>query len=179
MKKFRIFTGNLQQIKETIKDIAKEENVEVKFSQDIFTDINKQYGLFYKPKLFYFFYSPNLFDKDSLPNFLNKLKHTVVCIVEEEIDKRSYFYKIFKDKIETIGKSYKEKTLDDKVEMFYKDNNTIQYISQKEIVSFLHKLFYNYKHKEYRQTAGYCLNLVLTGKVKVEYIKKVFINERI
>lgn len=145
------------------------------FSKNILNDLKKQYGFFFKPKPLYFLYNAKDFpDKESIEALI-KLSDgkDVICIIEEELDKRSCFYKTFSKQI--IGKKQNKITLDDKVQDFYKNINNIKNILPSESVSFLYKLFYDFRHKEYKQIAGKCINLVLTGEVKTEYILKIFI----
>ena len=147
------------------------------FSKNILSDLNKQYGLFFQQKPLYFIYNQKDFpNKESVEALIRLSKgKDVICIIEEELDKRSYFYKTFSKQI--IGKKQNKVSLDDKVQDFYKNIYNIKNISNKEAVSFLYKIFYDFKHKQYKNTAGRCINYVLTGKVKTEQILKVFLLE--
>lgn len=176
MSELRLLTGDYNLIKEEIQKMAN--GIDVVYSKNILSDLNFQYGLWYKPKLLYFLYDPSeISDKESVTTLINKtktLKYPVVCVIETDIDKRSYFYTTFSKRIEVIGETKQEKTLDEKVVDFYNNINNIIEVTPKESISFLYKLFYNYKHKEYKNNAGYCINLVLTGRVKNDKILKVF-----
>lgn len=168
--------GDKKLIKQKIQQLA--DGMEIKYSRNIFSDLSRQYGLFFKPSLLYFIFDPTDFNnKDKVETFIKLTeKAKVVCIIETPLDKRSSFYKVFNKRIETLGTIQKEKTLDEKVQDFINNIETIQDIDEKEAVSFLYKLFYNFKYNN-RETAGYCINLVLTGKIKTDLILKLFLSK--
>lgn len=179
MSELRLFTGEKKLIKKQIEELAKEYNMKVKYSKNIFYDLSKQYGLFFTPSLLYFIFDPKeISDKDSvskLKELVGKSKVPVVCVIETTLDKRSSFYKTFNKSIEQLGELTIEKDLATKVQDFYNNIETITNIDTKEAVSFLYKLYYDFKHYEYKEIAGYCINLVLTGQVKTDLILKVFL----
>ena len=177
----KLYTGDKKLIKDRIQQLANNVNMEIKYSKNIYSDLNNQYGLFFKPQVLYFIYEQKDFvDKESIESFLSKIdksKSHVVCIIETELDKRSSFYKTFSKRIESLGTKQHTKTLDEKVNDFYNDYRTIVNIETKEAVSFLYKLFYDFRIGKYKREAGYCINLVLTGQAKTEDILKIFLLE--
>ena len=72
-----------------------------KFSKNIMSE--KFHGLFYEPTLFYFLYDKELFkDKETIDNFIKFAESTdsiIVCIIEEELDKKTIVYKKLKQYI--------------------------------------------------------------------------------
>ena len=174
----KIYTGDKKLIKQKIQQLAN--GMEIKYSRNILSGLSKQYGLFFKPSLFYFIFDPSDFNnKDKTETFIKlaeKAKSHVVCIIETPLDKRSSFYKSFNKRIETLGSIQKEKTLDEKVQDFINNIETITNVDEKEAVSFLYKLFYNFRYNN-REAAGYCINLVLTGKIKTDLILKLFLSK--
>lgn len=166
----KFFSGNIKLIKEAIQEIAVDVNMKARFSKDIYKDVARQYGLFYTPEVLYCLYDSNV-DYSILNS-----KTPVIVIIETKLDKRSSFYKQFGKQIKVFG-NQKEVTLDDKVNNFFKDRRTIAEVDESEMVSFLYKIFYDFKRPYYKEQAGKCINLVLTGKVRTNNIKQVFILE--
>ena len=164
----KFFSGDIKLIKEAIQQIA--DGTEVQFSKDIISDTQRQYGLFYTPKVLYCLYDSNV-DYSKITS-----KTPVIVIIETKLDKRSSFYKKFGKQIKVFG-NQKEVTLDDKVNNFFKNRRTIAEVDESEMVSFLYKIFYDFKRPYYKEQAGKCINLVLTGKVRTNNIKQVFILE--
>ena len=164
----KFFSGDIKLIKEAIQEIA--DGAEVQFSKDIVSDTQRQYGLFYTPKVLYCLYDSNV-DYSKITS-----KTPVIVIIETKLDKRSSFYKQFGKQIKVFG-NQKEVTLDDKVNNFFKNRRTIAEVDESEMVSFLYKIFYDFKRPYYKEQAGKCINLVLTGKVRTNNIKQVFILE--
>lgn len=175
---FKLFTGDKQQIQQKIQTIAKEYKVDIQYSTNIVADLTRQYGLFYKPRLIYFLFDAKLFsakeDVVAFKELVTKSKVPIICIIEQELDKRGSFYKTFNKQIEYAGSITQEL---DAVKMFYKDISIITTIKPNESISFLYKIFYDFKHKQYKDIAGECINLVLTGKVTTNLILKVFLNK--
>lgn len=169
---FRILAGDKKLIDDTIQQISKDVKMEVKFSKNIFEDLKKQYGLFYTPRLLYFLYDEKDMNVEALKNIPDRLN--VVCVIETEIDKRGAFYKTFKDDIEFLGAKEVKETIDMKVARFKKDVLTALEVSPNESISFLYRLFYDFR---YKALAGRNINRVLTGKVKTNDIMKLFVLE--
>lgn len=169
----KLYTGDKKLIKREIEKLANEHKVNIKYSTDILHDLQRQYGLFFTPALLYFILDPKEFpDKDSvdeLRKLTMKSKVPVVCIIETSIDKRSSFYKIFHKEIKHLG----DKEDRDTVKEFYSNIEMITSIGTNEALSFLYKLYYG--SYVYKESAGYCINLVLTGQVKTDLILKVFL----
>lgn len=168
-----LYTGDRKLIKQQIEKLAKKYKVEVKYSTNILFEMQRQYGLFFTPCLFYFIFDPKEFsDKDSVDE-LKKLamrsKIPIVCIIETNLDKRSSFYKIFHKEIKQLGGITDENI----VTQFYNDIETITKLEPKDAVSFLYKIYYS--PGQYKEIAGYCINLVLTGRVTTDLILKIFL----
>lgn len=111
-----VYTGDYTAIKQTIEDKAKENNMPIHYSTDIFNDVKVSMGMFFKPSLIYFVFVPELFkDKETIEQFIALCdnKKTIVICIYETIDKRSSFYKtISKNIIEVQGnKTTKEETV--------------------------------------------------------------------
>lgn len=172
----KLFIGDRKLIKQKIEKLAKQYNVSIRYSTNILYDLSKQYGLFYTPALLYFIFDPKeINDKDSVNKFkelIEQSKLPVVCIIETTLDKRSIFYKTFHKNIENLGD---EKINEDVVTKFYKNMETIKTIDTKEAISFLYKIYYGLK--QYKEIAGYCINLVLTGQVTTDLILKIFLTK--
>ena len=169
----KVYIGNLVSIKYKIKELASKNNIsKIKFSKNIMSE--KFHGLFYKPTLFYFLYDKELFkDKDSIDNFIKFAESTdsiIVCILEEELDKKTSVYKKLKQYIEEINNT-KTKKIDEKSEIL-KDLGYIYNIDNSKFISILFALSYS----KYKQSAGFVLSLILTGRMNnTELAKKLFI----
>lgn len=170
---FNLYMGDKKLIKQEIEKLAREYKVEVKYSTNIFFDLHRQYGLFFVPCLFYFIFDPKEFsDKDSvdeLKKLTMKSKIPIVCIIETNLDKRSSFYKTFHKEIKQLGGITDENI----VTQFYNNIETIMSLEPKDAVSFLYKIYYS--PGRYKETAGYCINLILTGRVATDLILKIFL----
>lgn len=169
----KVYIGNLTSIKYKLKELASKNNIsKIKFSKNIMNE--KLYGLFYKPTLFYFLYDKELFkDKDSIDNFIKFAESTdsiIVCILEEELDRKTIIYKKLKQYIEEINNT-KTKRVDEKSEIL-KDLSYIYNIDNSKFISTLFALSYS----KYKQSAGFVLSLILTGRMNnTELAKKLFI----
>lgn len=142
----------------------KKQNVPVRFSSDASKE--RGFGLFSNAGITYF-----LLANTSIETLhrLDSSKNKYVCIVEE-LDKRSIFYKEYNKRIIYIKEEKKETDL---VTEFYKDYTTIAKVTNP--VNFLYQLFYH-RNKTNKMLAGFCINLVLTGKVKAEHILPLFLS---
>ena len=170
----RIYQGDLKTIKEEIEKLFRNSKVsKLKFSKNIMSE--KFHGLFYEPTLFYFLYDKELFkDKETIDNFIKFAENTdsiIVCILEEEeLDKKTIAYKKLKQYIEEINNT-KTKKVDEKSEIL-KDLNYIYNIDNSKFISTLFSLSYS----KYKQSAGFVLSLILTGRMNnTELAKKLFI----
>lgn len=168
----RIYQGELKPIKKEIEKLFRNSKVSrCKFSKDIRSE--KFHGLFYEPFLCYFLYDKELFkDKDSLDSFTKFAESTdsiIVCIIEEELDKKTIVYKKLKPYIKEV--TTKKKKVDEKT-LILKDLSYVYDIDNSKFISTLFSLSYG----KYSQQAGFVLSLILTGRMNnTELAKKLFI----
>ena len=169
----RIYQGDLKTIKEEIEKLFRNSKVsKLKFSKNIMSE--KFHGLFYEPTLFYFLYDKEFFkDKEIIDNFIKFAESTdsiIVCIIEEELDKKTIIYKKFKPYIKTISTN-KQNKVDYKAEIL-KDLSCVYLVDNSKFISILFSLSYS----KYKQSAGFVLSLILTGRMNnTELAKKLFI----
>lgn len=156
----KIYSGNRNTILEELKSF----NLPIRYSSDASKE--RGFGLFSNNGITYF-----LLANTSIETLkrLDSSKNRYVCIAET-IDKRSAFYKEYNKRIIYIEAKTKEKDL---VTEFLKDYKTIGKVTNG--VNFLYQVFYH-KNKQYKMLAGFCINLVLTGKVKSEHILLLFLS---
>lgn len=156
----KIYSGDRNAILEELKSF----NTPIRYSSDASKE--RGFGLFSNNGITYFLLANTSID--TLKR-LETSKNKYVCIAET-IDKRSAFYKTYGKKIIYI----KNKTIEiDIVADFLKNYKTINKITNE--VNFLYQVFYH-RNKQYKMLAGFCINLVLTGKVKSEYILPLFLS---
>ena len=169
----KIYQGDIKLVKKEIEKLFRKSKVsKMKFSKNIMSE--KFHGLFYEPTLFYFLYDKELFkDKETIDNFIKFAENTdsiVVCILEEELDKKTIVYKKLKQYIEEINNT-KTKKIDDKAEIL-KDLSYVYLVDNSKFISILFALSYS----KYKQSAGFVLSLILTGRMNnTELAKKLFI----
>lgn len=164
----------IQYIYGNIKDIQAQYNIGTYV--DIVEYINRPKGLFntQEEEIIYFLYNPKeIKNKDDVILLEHKLQDkTAYCIIEN-IDKKTSFYKYIKTKMIDISKQ--ELSIKEKADRFYNDISIIKEIEDNEMVSFLYALYYNYKNLKYKSISGKLINLVLTGKVTIKHLKKLFL----
>lgn len=169
----KVYQGDIKLVKKEIEKLFRNSKVsKLKFSKNIMSE--KFHGLFYEPTLFYFLYDKELFkDKDSIDNFIRFAENTdsiIICILEEELDKKTIVYKKFKPYIETISNN-KQSKVDYKAEIL-KDLSYVYLVDNSKFISILFALSYS----KYKQSAGFVLSLILTGRMNnTELAKKLFI----
>ena len=168
----KIYQGDIKLVKKEIEKLFRNSKVsKLKFSKNIMSE--KFHGLFYEPTLFYFLYDKELFkDKETIDNFIKFAESTdsiIVCIIEEELDKKTIVYKKFKPYIKTI--ELKQSKVDYKAEIL-KDLSCVYLVDNSKFISILFALSYS----KYKQSAGFVLSLILTGRMNnTELAKKLFI----
>ena len=171
----KLYYGEYQLVKHTISQLATKNNMKIKYSTNIFDSLLTQHGLFSTPTCIYTLYDSNLFkDKSKYEYLVDACNNSssIYCIIIEGIDKKSSFYKYFKNDIEVVSKPKKSVNL---VDELYKDLHVLNTIEEKDRVSFLYKVYYDYKHRKYAKVAGFCINEVLTGKIPVKNIFQIFL----
>lgn len=170
---FQIYHGNLTSIKYKLKELASKYNIsKIKFSKSIMSE--RLYGLFYEPTLYYFLYDKSLFaDKETIEGFIQFAESTdsiLVCILEEQLDKKTVQYKKLKQYITEINNTEHKKT-DEKTEIL-KDLSYTYNIENNRFISVLFALQYS----KYSKPAGFVLSLILTGRLNnIDIAKKLFI----
>ena len=154
------------------------------FTEDIFKYIN-EYSLFSTKKdNVYFLYDNNIkLDKKTVEEFDNKvnnLNYDVVCVIENELDKKSVFYKHFKNKIIYIDE-LPDNSIKAKAKEFIKASNKdkkeiLLSLDKSEYVSFYYAIFYAvYGNNKYKWFSGYIISQILEGQLQVEDSLKLFI----
>lgn len=129
--------------------------------------LKRNYGLFkHKPEKLYAIYSKEL-DAEQL-SYLSK--NDDIIIVIEEIDKKSKFYKFYKNNIKEVNKTTKQQLT---VRDIYKDITLLSKIRETERISFLYKIFYD--GGRYSRAAGETINLVLSGQIQVRDSFRIFL----
>ena len=129
--------------------------------------LKRNYGLFNKQKeKLYTIYTKEL-DAEQL-NALHKNNDVIIII--EEIDKKSKFYKFYKNNIKEVNKATKQQLT---VMDIYKDITLLSKIRETERISFLYKIFYD--GGRYSRAAGETVNLVLSGQIQARDSFRIFL----
>lgn len=129
--------------------------------------LKHRFGLFNKQKeKLYTIYTKEL-DAEQLGALH---KNNDVIIVIEEIDKKSKFYKFYKNNIKEVNKATKQQLT---VRDIYKDITLLSKIGETERISFLYKIFYY--GGRYSRAAGETINLVLSGQIQARDSFRIFL----
>lgn len=129
--------------------------------------LKRNYGLFkHKPEKLYTIYSKEL-DAEQL-SYLSKNNDVIIII--EEIDKKSKFYRFYKNNIKEVNKTTKQQIT---VRDIYKDITLLSKIRETERISFLYKIFYD--GGRYSRAAGETINLVLSGQIQTRDSFRIFL----
>lgn len=129
--------------------------------------LKHRFGLFNKQKeKLYTIYTKEL-DAEQLDTLH---KNNDVIIVIEEIDKKSKFYKFYKNSIKEVNKTTKQQIT---VRDIYKDITILSKIRETERISFLYKVFYD--GGRYSRAAGETINLVLSGQIQARDSFRIFL----
>lgn len=129
--------------------------------------LKRNYGLFkHKSEKLYTIYSKEL-DAEQL-SYLSKNDDIIIII--EEIDKKSKFYKFYKNNIKEVNKTTKQQLT---VRDIYKDITLLSKIRETERISFLYKIFYD--GGRYSRAAGETINLVLSGQIQARDSFRIFL----
>lgn len=159
----KIYSGDRNKILAELKSF----NVPIRYSSDASKE--RGFGLFSNNGITYFLLANT--SMDTLKR-LNTSKNKYVCIVDK-LDKRSAFYKKYNKRIIYLAEDKKETDI---VTEFYKDFKTIGKVS--DGINFLYQLFYRKDYSD-KMLAGFCINLVLTGKLKAEMALPLFLSLRL
>ena len=129
--------------------------------------LKHRFGLFNKQKeKLYTIYTKEL-DAEQLDALH---KNNDVIIIIEEIDKKSKFYKFYKNNIKEVNKTTKQQLT---VRDIYKDITLLSKIRETERISFLYKIFYG--GGRYSRAAGETINLVLSGQIQARDSFRIFL----
>lgn len=174
---FRILVGNINKVKEQLQEQYKS----FVFTNDIFDYINTT-GLFYNEKdNVYFLYTKEM----SLPTkelkefdkLVDNLSYDVICVVETQLDKKSAFYKHYKNKLEYV-EEFADKSVKSKAKSFLKtkDIDILKQLEKNEYVSFLYAIYYGvYGNNKYKWNSGFVISQILEGQLRVEDSIKMFV----
>ena len=170
---FRILVGNRTHLNDVLKDY--------KFVKNIFDYINADSLFSQKKDDVYFLYTKemNLSTKElkEFDRLVYNLSYNVICVVETQLDKKSTFYKHYKNKLEYV-EEFADKSIKAKVKRFLKtkDIGVLKQLEKNEYVSFLYAIYYGvYGNNKYKWNSGFVISQILEGQLRVEDSIKMFI----
>ena len=170
---FKIFIGRRSKLNNILKS--------AKFVKNIFDYINTSILFGAKKDDVYFLYTKemNLPAKElkEFDKLVDNLSYDVICIVEEQLDKKSAFYKHYKNKLEYV-EEFVDKSVKERAKEFLatKDTRILHQLDKKEYVSFLYAVYYGiYGNKIYKWSSGYVISQTLEGQLNVEDSIKMFV----
>lgn len=170
---FRILVGNRTHLDDILKDY--------KFVKNIFDYINTDSLFSPKKDDVYFLYTKemNLSTKGlkEFDKFVDNLSYNVICVVETQLDKKSAFYKHYKNKLEYI-EEFADKSVKAKAKSFLKtkDIDILKQLEKNEYVSFLYAIYYGvYGNNKYKWNSGFIISQILEGQLRVEDSIKMFV----
>lgn len=170
---FRILVGNRTHLNDVLKDY--------KFVKNIFDYINADSLFFPKKDNVYFLYTKemNLSTKElkEFDKLVDNLSYDVICVVETQLDKKSAFYKHYKNKLEYV-EEFADKSVKSKAKSFLKtkDIDILKQLEKNEYVSFLYAIYYGvYGNNKYKWNSGFIISQILEGQLRVEDSIKMFV----
>ncbi len=174
---FRILVGDINKVKEQLQEQYKS----FVFTNDIFEYINTT-GLFYSEKdNVYFLYTKemNLSTKElkEFDKLVDNLSYDIICVVETQLDKKSAFYRHYKNKLEYV-EEFADKSVKAKAKSFLKtkDVDILKQLEKNEYVSFLYAIYYGvYGNNKYKWNSGFVISQILEGQLRVEDSIKMFV----
>lgn len=157
---FKYFIGDRDLIDREILNIAKQHDLDVKFSRNVLYDLNNTDNLFFIQYLYYFLYDKDLFsDKKAsqvLIERLNNSRNIFIMVGEESVKQLSKYTTTFKATTEDFMTLERLATLRDS-----------------EIISAYYKIYF--KNPQYQQLFGEMINEVLTGHLTAQQSLKILI----
>ena len=108
---------------------------------------------------------------------VDNLSYDVICVVETQLDKKSAFYKHYKNKLEYV-EEFADKSVKSKAKSFLKtkDIDMLKQLEKNEYVSFLYAIYYGiYGNNQYKWNSGFIISQILEGQLRVEDSIKMFI----
>ena len=170
---FRILVGNRTHLDGALKDY--------KFVKNVFDYINTDSLFSPKKDDVYFLYTKemNLSTKElkEFDRLVDNLSYDVICVVETPLDKKSAFYKHYKDKLEYI-EEFVDKSVKSKVKSFLKTKDicVLKQLEKNEYVSFLYAIYYGiYGNNKYKWNSGVGSAQILEVQLRVEDSIKMFV----
>lgn len=170
---FKIIVGNRTHLTGVLKD--------VKFVKNIFDYINTDSLFSPKKDNVYFLYTKemNLSTKElkELDRIVDNLSYDVICVVETQLDKKSAFYKHYKNKLEYV-EEFADKSVKVKAKSFLKtkDIEILKQLDKNEYVSFLYAIYYGvYGNNKYKWNSGFIISQILEGQLRVKDSIKMFV----
>ena len=170
---FRIIVGNRTHLDDALKDY--------KFVKNVFDYINTDSLFSLKKDNVYFLYTKemNLSTKElkEFDRLVDNLIYNVICVVETPLDKKSAFYKHYKDKLEYI-EEFVDKSVKSKAKSFLKTKDicVLKQLEKNEYVSFLYAIYYGvYRNNKYKWNSGFIISQILEGQLRVEDSIKMFV----
>lgn len=170
---FRILVGNRTHLNDVLKDY--------KFVKNIFDYINTDSLFFPKKDDVYFLYTKemNLSTKElkEFDRLVDNLSYNVICVVEFQLDKKSAFYKHYKNKLEYV-EEFADESVKAKAKSFLKtkDVDILKQLEKNEYVSFLYAIYYGvYGNNKYKWNSGFIISQILEGQLRVEDSIKMFV----
>ena len=170
---FRVLVGNRTHLDDALKDY--------KFVKNVFDYINTDSLFSLKKDNVYFLYTKemNLSMKElkEFDRLVDNLSYDVICVVETQLDKKSAFYKHYKNKLEYI-EEFVEKSVKSKAKNFIKtkDIDVLKQLEKNEYVSLLYAIYYSvYGNNKYKWTSGFIISQILEGQLRVEDSIKMFV----
>ena len=169
----RILVGNRTHLDDVLKDY--------KFVKNIFDYINADSLFSPKKDDVYFLYTKemNLSTKElkEFDKVVDNLSYNVICVVETQLDKKSAFYKHYKNKLEYV-EEFADKSIKTKAKSFIKtkDIDILKQLEKNEYVSFLYAIYYGvYGNNKYKWNSGFVISQILEGQLRVEDSIKMFV----
>ena len=172
-KMFRILVGNRTHLDDVLKDY--------RFVKNIFDYINADSLFSPKKDNVYFLYTKemNLSTKElkEFDRLVDNLSYNVICVVEIQLEKKSAFYKHYKNKLEYI-EEFADKSVKSKAKSFLKTKDicVLKQLDKNEYVSFLYAIYYGvYGNNKYKWNSGFIISQILEGQLRVEDSIKMFV----
>ena len=169
----RMLVGNRTHLNDVLKDY--------KFVKNIFDYINADSLFFPKKDDVYFLYTKemNLSTKElkECDRLVDNLSYNVICVIETQLDKKSAFYKHYKNKLEYV-EEFADKSVKAKAKSFLKtkDIGILKQLEKNEYVSFLYAIYYGvYGNNKYKWNSGFVISQILEGQLRVEDSIKMFV----
>ena len=169
----RILVGNRTHLDDVLKNY--------KFVKNVFDYINTDSLFSPKKDDVYFLYTKemNLSTKElkEFDKLVDNLSYNVICVVETQLDKKSAFYKHYKNKLEYV-EEFADKSIKAKAKGFLKtkDIDVLKQLEKNEYVSFLYAIYYGvYENNKYKWNSGFVISQILEGQLRVEDSIKMFV----